>query len=183
MPHTQENIEETAHATAETGGVAASLGINASLFAFQLLNFAIVVAIVWFLILRPLTKKMEERKKIIDDSLDKAKEVETNLILSEQKFQEKIDEAKAEANRIMEKTFAESERAKEEMKGRAKKEIELLVDQAKKNIQTEKEETIAEIKKETVDIVIAAVEKILEEKINPETDKKIIENALKTLKK
>ena len=67
--------------------VAASLGLNGQLFIFQLINFAIVAAIVWFLILKPLSKKLEERKKIIDNSLDKAKEIDSNLQMAEQKFQ------------------------------------------------------------------------------------------------
>ena len=69
----------------QDAGVLASLGINGQLFVFQLINFAIVVLVLWFLILKPLSKKLEERKKLIDDSLDKAKEIETNLGMSEQK--------------------------------------------------------------------------------------------------
>ena len=86
--HTTENIVETqaevTHGTTVADeGLAASLGLNGQLFAWQLLNFAVVAAIVWFLILKPLTSKLEERKKLIDDSLDKAKEIETNFETSE----------------------------------------------------------------------------------------------------
>lgn len=166
----------------ETGGVVASLGINAQLFVFQLLNFAIVAVILWFLILKPLTKKLEDRKKIINDSLDKAQEVETNLVMSQQKFQEKIDEAKVEANKIIEKAYADSEKLGEEMKNKAKKEIELLVDQAKRNIQIEKEETIQGLKNETVNLIMAVVEKVLNEKITDKKDRELIEDSLKNIK-
>jgi len=68
MPNTQP-VETTAtdQTTTETEvqGVAASLGLNTQLFVFQLINFVIVAIILWFLILKPLIKKMEERKKII----------------------------------------------------------------------------------------------------------------------
>ena len=184
--HETEVPSTEAHATvAETsseGGVAASLGINGQLFVFQLLNFAIVAAILWFLILKPLTKKLEERKKIINDSLDKAQEVETNLMMSQQKFQEKIDEAKVEANKIIEKAYADSEKLGEEMKNKAKKEIELLVDQAKRNIQIEKEETIQGLKSETVNLIMAVVEKVLNEKITDKKDRDLIEDSLKNIK-
>ncbi len=166
----------------ETGGVAASLGLNAQLFVFQLLNFAIVAAILWFLILKPLTKKLEERKKIINDSLDKAQEVETNLMMSQQKFQEKIDEAKVEANKIIEKAYEDSEKLGAEMKIKAKKEIELLVDQAKRNIQIEKEETIQGLKNETVNLIMAVVEKVINEKMTDKKDQELIEDSLKNIK-
>jgi len=104
-----ENLAgESAHAevAAAEGGVAASLGLNTQLFVFQLVNFLIVALILWYLILKPLTSKMTERKKIIDESLDRAKEIETTLALSQSKYQEIIDDAKSEAASIAEAAYA-----------------------------------------------------------------------------
>jgi F-type H+-transporting ATPase subunit b len=174
--------ETTHEATPANESVAASLGLNGQLFIFQLINFAIVAVIIWFLILKPLTKKLEERKKIIDDSLDKAKEIDANLQMAEQKFQERVDDAKAQANKIVELAQEEAEKGASAMKVKAKKEIELVVDQAKRNIQIEKEEVMAGIKAETANLVIAAVEKVLEEKLDGKKDKDLIEETLKGLK-
>lgn len=176
-----EPIESEA-VEAQESGVAASLGLNGQLFAFQLLNFAIVAAVIWFLILKPLTKKLEERKKLIDESLDKAKQVDANLQMAEQKFQERIDEAKAEASKIIEKAFGEGEKLTVEMKKRAQKEIEILVDQARRNIKIEKEEIVASLKQETVNLVVVALEKILSEKVDSKKDRELIEETIKGLR-
>lgn len=188
--NTAENVEATeAHVEVDSHGaevgeesLAASLGLNAQLFAFQLLNFAIVAAILWFLILKPLTKVLEERRKAIDESLDKAKQVETNLQMSEVKFQEKLDDAKVEANKIIEKTHTEAEKLSDSMKIKARGEIESLVEQAKKNIMAEKDEVMVGIKKETANLIVAAVEKIMNEKLDDKKDKELIEETLKGLK-
>src|SRR3989338_4788920 len=111
----KENARTTT-AEATDGGVLSSLGLNGYLFGIQFFNFALVVVIVWFLILKPLTKKMEERKRLIDDSLDKAKEIETAYGMSQQKYQERIDEAKIEANKIVEASHGEAERVAELLK-------------------------------------------------------------------
>jgi F-type H+-transporting ATPase subunit b len=184
-PHAEvDTHEEVGHgAEATEGGVASSLGLNGQLFAFQLLNFAIVGAIIWFLILKPLTSKMEERKKMIDESIDNAKKVDANLQMSEQKFQEKVDEAKVEANKIIEKSHTEASKLSEEMKEKASKDIELLVNQAKRNIKIEKEDMISGLKKETANLVVLAVEKILNEKLDAKKDQKLIEDAIDQLKK
>src|SRR3989338_2214589 len=115
IAYASETVEKTAEAAANEG-VLASLGINGALFIFQLINFAIVAAVLWFLILKPLTKKMSERQKMIDDSIDNAKKIETNLGMSERKYQEKIDLAKVEANKIMEKSQQEAAQVAESMK-------------------------------------------------------------------
>lgn len=167
---------------ASNGGVLASLGINGTLLIFQLINFAIVACILWFLILKPLTKKMSERQKMIDQSIDNAKKIETNLATSEKKYQERIDQAKVEANKIIDKTQKEAIQVGEGLKDKAKKEIETLVDQAKKNIKIERDEMMNEVKKEAANLVIAAMEKILSEKMDGAKDHKLVDEAIKSLK-
>lgn len=175
---------EEVHTTAESAdaGVLASLGINGTLFVFQLINFAIVVVVLWFLILKPLTKKMSERQKMIDDSIDNAKKIETNLGMSEKKYQEKIDQAKVDANKFIEKAQQEAMLVAEAMKEKTRKEIEQLVDAARKNIKTERDESINELKAQAADLIISAAEKILSAKIDVDKDDKIIEEAVKSLK-
>ncbi len=172
--------EKVVESAAEEG-VLASLGINGTLFIFQLINFAVVVVILWFLILKPLTKKMSERQKMIDDSIDNAKKIETNLGMSERKYQEKIDQAKVDANKFLAKAQEESLQTAEAMKEKTGKEIGQLVEQARKNIKTERDESINEIKEWAADLIVSATEKILSAKIDKEKDAKIINEAVKSL--
>lgn len=173
---------ENAVEKATDGGALASLGINGTLFIFQLINFAIVAVILWFLILKPLTKKMSERQKMIEQSIDNAKKIETNLGMSERKYQEKIDQAKIDANKIMEKAQQEALLVAGNLKEKAKQEIELLVEQARKNIKIEKADMMSEVKKEAASLVVAAVEKIISEKIDSIKDNKMIAEAIKDFK-
>lgn len=172
------------HATTESAdsGVLASLGINGSLFVAQLINFALVAAILWFLILKPLTKKMGERQAIIDESLENAKRVQENLAKSEVDYQAKIEEAKAEANKIIEKATADALKTADNVKAKTKTEIDELVAHAKSNIRIEKDEMVAGLRKETANLVVVALEKILSEKMNNEKDKKLIEEMVAKLK-
>jgi len=182
--NTVENTQ--LHATIEgeeqtEESVLASLGINGTLFTFQLINFIVVALVLWYLILKPLTSKLEERQKRIEDSLKNAEEVDKNLKESQQKYQDKIDEAKVEANKIVKFSQSEAQKAGEQMKDKAKVEIEGLVIQAKKNITIEKQEMVQGLKKETVELVIATVEKLLEEKMDVKKDAKLIEDSIKKI--
>lgn len=179
---TVETVATEAHEAAPSGNPLSALGISPSLFAFQFINFAIVASIIWFLILKPLTKKMTERQKMIDESIDNAKKIQDNLRHSEQKYQEKIDIAKTEAIKILEKASADAERSTVEMKEKAKIEIEHLVDQAKKNIRMEREDMISEVKKAAAELVVTALEKVLSEKITDKKDHQIIEEMIKKIK-
>ncbi len=179
---THEEVGDNSHTVASDDSITASLGINTQLFIFQLINFAIVASIVWFMILKPLVNKMEERKKQIDDSIDNAKRVETNLAESEKQYQEKIDEAKVEANKIIELSHEEGKKLGKMLKDKAHADIELLVTQAKKNIEIDKQEMKEEIRRETAQLVVLALEKILSEKFDEKKDGKFIEDILKEIK-
>lgn len=177
---TINNIETTEEATTDAG-VLASLGLNGQLFTFQLINFAVVAVIIWFLIIKPLTKKLSERQKMIDDSIENSKKVQENLTKAERDYQRKIDDAKAAAGKILDDANNEGRKLGGELKEQAKKEIENLVAQAKRNIQIEQQEMAVKLKTETANLIIAAMEKILEEKMDDKKDKQLIENALKKL--
>ncbi len=177
--------EEATHTTEEgsaSAGPLADLGINGTLFVAQLINFALVGAIVWFLILKPLTKKMAERQKMIDESIDNAKKIQENLAKSEKEYQNRIDLAKVDANKIMEKTTMAAAAATEEAKLIARKEIEQLVLQARKSIKAEKETMTVELKTETAGFIVMALEKIIGEKFDSSKDKKFIEDILQKIK-
>ncbi len=183
IAHASEEAPELTETTGTAeGGVLGSLGINGQLFVFQLINFALVAAILWFLILKPLTKKMADRKKIIDESLNNVKKIEDNLAKSNTEYQKIINEAKTESHQILEKTAAESKRLSDEIKDQSKKEIESLVIQAKEKIKEEREEMILAIKKDAGELVITALEKILKEKVDNNKDKELIESAVKSIK-
>jgi F-type H+-transporting ATPase subunit b len=183
IAHAQEEELKTETGTTEhEGGVAASLGLNAGIFVSQLINFALIAAIIWLLILKPLTKKMAERQKMIDQSLDNAKKIEENLRISDEKYKEKIAAAKVESNAIMAKATKAAEDAAGQLKEKAKQEIEGLIEQAKRNIKQEREEMVVSIKKETAELVVAVAQKILGEKIDPTKDAALISDAVKKLK-
>ncbi len=174
LTHTAENASEE--------GVLASLGIHGIQLIEQGINFAIVALILWFLILKPLTKKMAERQKMIDDSIDNARKIETNLSMSEKKYQEKIDQAKIDANKIIAGAQQEAVAVAEATKEKSKKELEKLVEEARKNIKAERDESVAEIKQQVGNLIIAAAEKVLAGKISAEKDGEIIDEAIKDLK-
>lgn len=181
IAYASESAEVAAEASVANEGILGSMGINAPLFCFQLLNFGIVLAILWFLILKPLTKKLSERQKMIDDSIENSKKIEEMLKKGELGFQEKIDMAKSEAGMILDRAKVESDALADQSRQKTRAEIEALVETARKKIEAERTQMSAELKEQTVEIVIAALQKILPEKIDGAKDKKMIAETLSKL--
>jgi F-type H+-transporting ATPase subunit b len=175
------NEETTATTEAGTEGVFHSLGIKTSDIISQGINFIIIACIIWFLILKPVTKKMSERQKAIDDSLKNAEKIEKRLTKSQVDYQARIDEAKMEANKVLERATKEANEIKTSMKGEAQAEIEVLIEGAKKKIQREKEIVMKGIREEAAELIGSSLEKVIAQKLNPETDKKLIQEMIEKI--
>lgn len=173
--------EGAAEAAGQTG-LLASLGIEPKLFIFQLVNFAIVALILWFLILKPLTKKLAERQAIIEASLANAKQAADNLAQSDADYKKRMQEARIAAEKLLEAATGEAGKLSEELKAKAKLDIDALVKQAKHNIQAEKGEMMAAFKTEAAHLVGLALEKLINEKMTAEKDKKLITETVEKLK-
>lgn len=154
--------------------------IDFKLLIAQAINFAIVVSILYFFALKPLTKVMTERSNKIEKSLAEAKEIEKKLQKTDADYDAKITEAKKDAALIMEKTNEQVELKRAEMLKKAKEEIGAVINDEKAKMQQEKAQVLKEIKGEVVELVVTSLEKVLEEKIDLKKDKEIIERITKT---
>src|SRR3990167_8006954 len=64
--------QAAAEATAESAGGIGSLGINLKLFIAQLINFGIILLVLWKWVFTPVAKKLTERTEKIEKSLNDA---------------------------------------------------------------------------------------------------------------
>lgn len=156
--------------------------LDVKLLVAQIINFAIVFLILYFLIFRPLFTVTAKRTETIDRSLKEAKEIEERLAQTKGEQKRMLVEAKKEAALILEETNRQAEERKQSLVAKAKEEIGQLINREKANMQTEKAETLRQIRAEVGDMIRLSWEKILAEKINKTTDEKIITKALKDLK-
>ena len=153
--------------------------IDLNSFIAQLVNFAIVFAVLYFFAFKPLVKVMTERTEKIDKSLKDADDIEKRLSLTEKEREEIINAAKKQANIIIEEANKRGEVREGELVAKAKEEIGQVINIEKEKLARDKAETLKEIKKEVADLVILTVEKVLSEKMDSESDQKLIKKMIK----
>ncbi|MFA5894139.1 MAG: F0F1 ATP synthase subunit B [Candidatus Margulisiibacteriota bacterium] len=156
--------------------------LDIKLLIAQVINFAIVFAVLYFFALKPLLKVMAERTGKIEQSLADAKKIEENLSRAANERQEIVSAAKKEAGAILERVSVEAEEKREEMAAKTKEEIGQIINKEKERMRLEKAETLKEIKAEVADLVVASVEKLLDKKMNSKDDAEMIRKALKNTK-
>lgn len=155
------------------------LGIDWKLLFAQIINFLVLLFVLYKFAYGPILAMLEKRQKRIEKGLKDADEARRKLAESEEKQKEILKKARVEAKEIIEKARLQSERVKSELAAEAKAQAEKVIADAKAEIDREKQKTILEIKSEIGELVVAAVERVLEEKIDEKKDKEIIEKSLK----
>jgi F-type H+-transporting ATPase subunit b len=163
-------------------GIIEAFHLDVKLLMAQIINFTIVVAVLYKLVYQPLLKVMNERTEKIEKGLADAKKSQEQLEKAEKIREEKIQEAKKEARQILEKMQALAETNKEQTIEKSKKEAQEVIKKAKEAIETEKGKMLKEVRQEIGELTGLALEKILEEKNDKDFDKKIIEKTIKEIK-
>lgn len=174
---------ELTQATTEavsSGGIAA-LGVNWKIFIAQLVNFTVVLLILWRWVYRPVVKLLDERSQKIGASIENAEKIEKDLAMLEKRKTEVLREAQRQAHGIITEAgrMAEENRAEAVVKARA--EVEKIVKQGKKQLVSDKTRMVADAKAEIADLVVLAASKVLEEKIDEKHDRKLVEKVLSSL--
>lgn len=148
----------------------------------QLVNFALVVAVLWYFAFRPLAKTMTERTTRIEQSLKNADAVEERLRQADAEYQTVLTNAKKEAEQIIvqAKTLAEQQRV--EVVEKTKAEATKIVESGKQQLAAQREQMIASARTELSELVALATEKVIGEKITTERDRTLVERAVKEAK-
>jgi F-type H+-transporting ATPase subunit b len=156
--------------------------IDAGLIIAQLVNFFIVLAVLYKFAYKPVLKLLNDRSAKIEKSLDDAKKVEERLAAAEADHKKMIAEARREASAIIEKGEQQSEIRRQEMLAKAKEDIGQVINAEKEKMQAEKAETLREIKKEVVELVSLSLEKLIDKKITGKDDQEMIKQIIKDAK-
>jgi F-type H+-transporting ATPase subunit b len=153
--------------------------IDGGLLLAQIVNFALVFAILYFFAFKPLVQIMTERSAKIDKSLKDAEEIEQRLADAATEREAIIAAGKKQANLILEEADKRGEERRNELVAQAKEEIGQAINNEKAKLSREKAETLKEIKHDVAGLVAATVEKLLHEKMTSDQDHDLIKKLIK----
>jgi len=153
-----------------------------------LLIWTIIIFILLLLLLKkyawgPILKSLNEREKSIRDSVDKAEllKQESEKLLS--KNRELLAEADDEARKAIAEGKEMAEKLKTEIINKTHEETARMLQQAKTEIEREKIAALNELKDEIANLAVQAAGIIIDENLDPEKQKKLIDNFINQIPK
>lgn len=157
--------------------ITSTFHIDIKLIIAQLINFAITLVLVYFVLGKPLIKMMSKRDSYIREGVDNAKSATELIKKTADEYNTTILNAKNEANLIWEEAKKQVEDKKSAMLEAAKIEVAGIIANGQKSLEAEKQKILDSAKSELVELTINATNKILAEQgvhaLNHETISKI----------
>ncbi len=157
------------------------LGIDWKLLIAQVINFLVLLLVLYKFAYGPILKVLKDRQDKIAKSLSDAKAIEEKLAATNAISEEKILAAKKEAQVILEKTAQAAQQIKQEKLLETKKEMEKLKEKGQAELNSEKEKIVREAKEEITDLVLAVSAKIMAKELDEKTNQKLIEETIKEI--
>lgn len=173
----------TTHSTSQGGlaGVVDTFGLRTDLFVAQLINFTLVLIILWRFVYRPILRLLDARERKIAESVKNADEAVKRLKSIETEKEEILAAARAEANEYIAKVTADTEERKTKMLTEAKTEVSKIVEAGKSALAADREAMLVGLRKEIVELAVEAAEKVIAHGVDQNKSQSLAEEVIRKL--
>jgi F-type H+-transporting ATPase subunit b len=164
-----------AAAAEDQGGILTPAG---GLMVWTLIVFGIVLIVLYKFAYPLILGAVEAREQKIRELLAAAARdrEEAERLLDEQRREHEA--LRAQAQEIFGEARASGERTREELLAQARRDVEEMIARARRDIASETERALDEVRRDTVDLAIAAAERLIHRNLDDEQNRRLVRDFL-----
>jgi len=157
-----------------SGGAEGAHALNWKDFLFRLLNFSIMIAILYKLLKKPAANFFASRSENIAKLLEEVEEKKQAAEAKAAEYKAKLKLLDEETEKIVAEYIAEGERERQKIVEAAEKQAEYIRQQARFAIQQEIKAAKESLQEEIAELSVAAAEDLLKKNIRPADQKRLV---------
>jgi F-type H+-transporting ATPase subunit b len=161
--------------------IAHTFGLDKPHFFAQVINFCIVMFLLYKFAYPPILKMLEERRQRIAESLENAEKIKAELAAAEEKTRKILSEANATANKFIEEARTTAAKTLEVETQKAIAAANDIIAKARQANEAELARMKAELRKEVGRLVVATSAKVTGNILTPEQQTRLAEETSKQL--
>jgi F-type H+-transporting ATPase subunit b len=157
------------------------LEVNPGLIIWTIVTFIVLLVLLRLTAWKPILGALQKREENIRSSLEQAEKArdEAERILQENK--KNLAQAEEQVQKVLKEGRAMAEKMRQDLIARANDESKRMIENAKEQIEREKQDALKELRKEVASLAIQAASKILDENLDENKQKKIIDTFIDEL--
>jgi F-type H+-transporting ATPase subunit b len=139
---------------------------STGLLFWMTITFLVVLGLLWKFGFPVIVKMVNERKKYIDDSLEKAHDANEKLANIKAEGEKLLQEAREKQAQILKEAVATRDAIVGQAQDKAKAEGSKILSEAKAEIETEKQNAIRDIRSQVAELSVMIAGKVLRHDLN-----------------
>lgn len=148
-------------------------------FLWRCLNFAVLFGLLFYFISKPVKNALRERRESISRELEEARRARDEAEAKFAEYDEKLDKAEAEIERIASDLKKEGERERDKIIAAAREQAEKIKQEAEKSAAFEVARARAELQQEAARLAVDLAEELLKKNINEKDQKNMVDEYMK----
>ena len=156
-------------------------GVDWPHFIAQVVSFLIVAGLLYKFAYKPILEVLDERRRRIAESLANAEKIKEELANAQAKAQEVLNQAGAQATRMIEEARQAAARVQEQESQRAIAAAKDIVDKARQAAEVEHARMLAELRREVGRLVVDTTAKVVGKTLTPDDQGRLVAEANKEL--
>lgn len=163
----------------DAGSAIFSLNIGLAIWTWVL--FLLTLGILAWKVFPLIAGGLEERQRKIQEAIDTAREdrEEARRLVEEQTRE--LSRARQEAQRLLEETREAAGRLRGELVADAEAEKADILERARREMDRERQRVLEQLREETVDISLAAAERLIKARLDSEGDRRLVREYIGSL--
>jgi len=160
-------------------GLSPLVRVVPGLMIWTILAFGISLLILRKYAWPPISKVLDERQTLINDSITSAEKTrsEADLLLAD--YRQRLTEAREQADEIISRARKASEATQAEATAAGQERREELVEAARRDIEAETRKALDDIRKEVANLTVLATERVTRKSLTEADQKQLVEEALR----
>jgi len=154
------------------------LGINLPSLLAQLVNFGILLGILYLVAYKPIMKMLDERANRIKESMEQTEVIKDKAEKAEEEIAEQLKEAGRQSQAVIDRGVRTGEEMRQKAQEEAKKEAEALLARARNEIRRERDGVIDDLRREFAGLTILAAGKVIDRTLDKEAHRQLIDKVL-----
>lgn len=155
---------------------------NPGLIIWTVVTFVILLWILKALAWKPLLSMLEQREKVIRESLEGAERARKEAAQSVEEQKRLLQRARKEAMETLNRHQREAEVLRQDLTSKAREEADRLLADGRRQIEQETRTALSQIRREAVDLALAAAEKAIGASLDERQQRRLIEEHIESLR-
>jgi F-type H+-transporting ATPase subunit b len=165
-----------AQVIASSGGFLIEPGIG--LMVWTLLVFGATMFLLSKLAFPRISEALGRRQQAIEESIDTAERTRTEADKLLEEYRERLKEARAQSDEIVQRARQVAETHEQEAKSRSQEILDEAAKRAERDIEAATARALSDIRREVADLTILATEKVTRKTLNEADQRRLVEEAL-----